>query len=155
MKLQLIILLLLNINCTKLNFNSVGLNDYNLNTHLKKLIIKNPSILKIGVSDIDKSIDVYYKEEPTIVLGKKVIVKYAFAFKKDKLKAYNFTFLIGRDYPFYKKFIKEASVNNKFIKKNKLFFLKKNQNCTKYLHFRYNLKNELIIVGGISEIGHW
>jgi hypothetical protein len=152
MKLQLIILLILNSICVEgLNFNSVGLNDYKLNTH----ITEYPEIVKAGVSDIDKSVDVFYKEESTIVLGKKVTVKYSFAFKNNKLKAYTFTFLIGKDYPFYKKFVKKTSIDNKFIKEKRIYFLTRSQNCTKYLRFRYNLENELIIIGGISEIGHW
>ncbi|WP_044397237.1 hypothetical protein [Lacinutrix sp. Hel_I_90] len=143
-----------NENECEIDFNSVGINDYDLNISCSDLKNIIPELKKDSNSKLDDDISIY-----SYIINQKILninrkVEYYFAFKEDKLQAYVFNVYSGRDIKYYKFFVKKARENNAFISEKGTSFLETKNNCEKFLRIKSN-PNQIIIFGGISKIGSY
>tara|TARA_R110002020_G_scaffold97708_5_gene233170 strand:+ start:865 stop:1308 length:444 start_codon:yes stop_codon:yes gene_type:complete len=141
-------------NDCKIEFASIGLNNYNLNISSAELKSIINTLKKEPNSESDKNISIYSFVTDQEILAVNRKVKYYFAFKEDKLRAYVFNIYSGRDIKYYKSFVKEARKNNDFISERGISFLETKNNCEKFLRIKSD-PNEIIIFGGISQIGSY
>lgn len=102
-------------NVCEINFDSVGLSDFDLNMSCHELKEIFPELKKEPNSKLDDKISTYSFVTNQKILNENRKVKYYFAFKENKLQAYVFNVYAGKDIKYYKDFVKEARKNNAFI----------------------------------------
>lgn len=137
-----------------LNFNSVGINDYELGMSLSEINGCSKDVKEVGKSKKDSSIFIYSFSEVSNILGKEKEVEYFFAIKDNSLVAYVFNIYSGKEISFYKRLIEIVKPSNNFITKSGTSFIENSNNCEKFLRIKSN-KEQIIIFGGISSIGSY
>ncbi|QTY27314.1 hypothetical protein [Flavobacterium sp. CS20] len=137
-----------------LNFNSVGINDYELGMSISEIKKCNKNIREVGVSKRDSEIIIYSFSEISNILDEEKKVEYFFAIKDNSLVAYVFNIYSGKKISYYKRLIEEVKASNDFIVGNGISFLDNSGNCEKFMRIKSN-KEQIIIFGGISSIGSY
>ena len=141
-------------NVCEINFDSVGLSDFEFNLSCHELKEIFPELKKEPNSKLDDKISTYSFVTNQKILNENRKVKYYFAFKENKLQAYVFNVYAGKDIKYYKDFVKEARKNNAFISERGTSFLENKNGCEKFLRIKSD-PDEIIIFGGISQIGSY
>lgn len=134
----------------KLNFEKVGIKNFNLGISLSDLKKENPTLEFEFIQDDIELYDDYIFTEKANINGIQKTITYYFNFKEDKLLEYFFK--IDGDKEFFDKISKELT-SDTFIEYNpqelNYTYYQKTETCYKY--FRIKIENEKMkIVGGIE-----
>ncbi|PHS08261.1 MAG: hypothetical protein COA88_07195 [Kordia sp.] len=148
------LVLFFNCNNCKIDFESTGLKNYTIGISLEELKKSNPDLIDKFNSKMVENVHVYSLVEKCLILGEQKEVTYNFAFVNNKLEAYVFNINAGRKISFYRKFIEKSKKNNDFINGTGTSFLKKENDCEKFLRMNSG-KSEIVIFGGISRLDYY
>ncbi len=134
----------------KLNFEKIGIKNFNLGISLSDLKKENPTLEFEFIQDDIELYDDYRFTEKAVINGIEKTITYYFNFKENKLLKYFFK--LDGDREFFDKISKKLT-SNTFIeynpKKGKYNYYQRTETCYKY--FRIKIENEKMkIIGGIE-----